>query len=231
MYPELVGVVGGNVPNYQGVFLRGYGGQTSYHYGAVGHWSARLGELQEDEIREIWGKLSYLPRSRDGEMGQSGSLAFWNEGRNQWMNDAGKAPSGAMNFYASRSTPVASDFSIHGGGIYHPSQIVHRRWYAVFPARAQAKFPVIPAVNGGSNGLRRCLLIIVYWHCEKEITLPNTFSHKGFAFFAPRRASISSFHAMITEGFHRKRKRIQPVLRWPDKLLLRRCWPLECRTR
>ena len=46
VYPELVGVVGGNVPNYQGVFLRGYGGQTSYHYGAIGHWSAGLGELQ-----------------------------------------------------------------------------------------------------------------------------------------------------------------------------------------
>ena len=109
VYPELVGVVGGNVPNYQGVFLRGYGGQTSYHYGAVGHWSAGLGELQGDGIREIWGELSYLPRSRDGEVVQSGSLAFWNEGRNQWMNDAGKAPSGAMNFYASRSTPVVGE--------------------------------------------------------------------------------------------------------------------------
>ena len=109
VYPELVGVVGWNVPNYQGVFLRGYGGQTSYHYGAVGHWSAGLGELQGDGIREIWGELSYLPRSRDGEVGQSVSLAFWNEGRNQWMNDAGKAPSGAMNFYASRSTPVVGE--------------------------------------------------------------------------------------------------------------------------
>ena len=109
VYPELVGLIGWNVPNYQGVFLRGYGGQISYHYGAVGHWSAGLGELQGDGIREIWGELSYLPRSRDGEVGQSGSLAFWNEGRNQWMNDAGKAPSGAMNFYASRSTPVVGE--------------------------------------------------------------------------------------------------------------------------
>ena len=46
VYPELVEPIGWNVPNYQGVFLRGYGGQTSYHYGAVGHWSAGLGELQ-----------------------------------------------------------------------------------------------------------------------------------------------------------------------------------------
>lgn len=109
VYLELVAFIGGNIPNYQGVFLRGYGGQASYHYGAVGHWSAALGELQGDGIREIWGELSFLPRSRDGEVGQSGSLAFWNEGRNQWMNDAGKAPSGAMNFYASRSTPVVGE--------------------------------------------------------------------------------------------------------------------------
>ena len=109
VYPELAGLIGWNVPNYQGVFLRGYGGQTSYHYGAVGHWSAGLGELQGDGIREIWGELSYLPRSRDGDVGQSGSLAFWNEGRSQWMNDAGWAQSGAMNFYASRSTPVVGE--------------------------------------------------------------------------------------------------------------------------
>ena len=57
VYPELVGVVGRNVPNYQGVFLRGYGGQTSYHYGAVGHWSAGLGELQGDTIRNITGDI------------------------------------------------------------------------------------------------------------------------------------------------------------------------------
>ena len=37
VYPELAGLIGWNVPNYQGVFLRGYGGQTSYHYGAVEH--------------------------------------------------------------------------------------------------------------------------------------------------------------------------------------------------
>ena len=42
VYLELVTLIGWNVPNYQGVFLLGYGGQTSYHYGAVGHWSAGL---------------------------------------------------------------------------------------------------------------------------------------------------------------------------------------------
>ena len=57
VYPELVALIGWNVPNYQGVFLRGYGGQTSYHYGAVGHWSAGLGELQGDTIRNITGDI------------------------------------------------------------------------------------------------------------------------------------------------------------------------------
>ena len=109
VYPELVALVGSRVPDYRGIFLRGLGSQTSTHYGNVTHSSAALGQLQGDGIREIWGELSYLPRSRDGEVGQSGSLAFWNEGRNQWMNDAGKAPSGAMNFYASRSTPVVGE--------------------------------------------------------------------------------------------------------------------------
>ena len=34
VYPELVALIGGNIPNYQGVFLRGYGGQTGVrtHY-------------------------------------------------------------------------------------------------------------------------------------------------------------------------------------------------------
>ena len=58
VYPELAALIGWNVPNYQGVFLRGYGGQTSYHYGAVGHWSAGLGELQGDGIREISASFS-----------------------------------------------------------------------------------------------------------------------------------------------------------------------------
>ena len=56
MYPELVALIGWNVPNYQGVFLRGYGGQTSYHYGAVGHWSAGLGELQGRWNTEKYGE-------------------------------------------------------------------------------------------------------------------------------------------------------------------------------
>ena len=57
-YPQLSAIVGSNVPDYRGVFLRGYGSQTSTHYGTVTHSSAALGELQGDAIRNIYGDFS-----------------------------------------------------------------------------------------------------------------------------------------------------------------------------
>ena len=55
MYPELTALVGSQVPDYRGLFLRGQGSQTSTHYGTVTHSSATLGQLQGDGIRPIWG--------------------------------------------------------------------------------------------------------------------------------------------------------------------------------
>ena len=75
-YPKLREIVGNNVPNYQGVFLRGYGSQTSTHYGTVTHSSDALGELQGDAIRNIYG----LFRSRSNAFygkGPSNNLG-WN---------------------------------------------------------------------------------------------------------------------------------------------------------
>ena len=58
-YPELVKVLGkSTVPNYQGIFLRGYGSQVSTHYGTVTHSSEALGVLQGDAIRNITGDFS-----------------------------------------------------------------------------------------------------------------------------------------------------------------------------
>lgn len=60
-YPELVKVLGSDsVPDYRGVFLRGFGSVTSTHYGTVTHQSAGLGELQGDAIRNIYGDFSTL---------------------------------------------------------------------------------------------------------------------------------------------------------------------------
>ncbi|WP_455654323.1 hypothetical protein [Phascolarctobacterium sp.] len=68
LFPELVKILGkSTVPNYQGIFLRGYGSQVSTHYGTVTHSSAALGELQGDAIRNIYGS--------------------WNSGQYQWSSD------------------------------------------------------------------------------------------------------------------------------------------------
>ena len=58
-YPQLVAVLGkSTVPDYRGVFLRGYGSHTSTHYGTVTHSSDALGVLQGDAIRNITGNVS-----------------------------------------------------------------------------------------------------------------------------------------------------------------------------
>ena len=58
-YPALASVLGSNnVPNYQGVFLRGYGSRTSSHYNTVTHVSGALGVLQGDAIRNIYGQIA-----------------------------------------------------------------------------------------------------------------------------------------------------------------------------
>ena len=50
----------------RGVFLRGYGSQTSTHYGTVTHSSAALGELQGDAIRNITGSVGGNMRPTSG---------------------------------------------------------------------------------------------------------------------------------------------------------------------
>jgi hypothetical protein len=57
-YPELYAALGTTVvPNYAGMFLRGYGGQYSYHYNTVYHSSDGLGVVQGDAIRNIVGSF------------------------------------------------------------------------------------------------------------------------------------------------------------------------------
>ena len=112
VYPELVGLIGWNVPNYQGVFLRGYGGQTSYHYGAVGHWSAGLGELQGDAIRNITGTHSseVLIVGATTSWGTTG--AFYNAGGSggEHIRSGDFHPGEQIRgFDASRVTPVAQE--------------------------------------------------------------------------------------------------------------------------
>ena len=112
VYPELVAVIGSTVPDYRGIFLRGHGSQTSYHYGAVGHWSAGLGELQGDAIRNITGTHSseVLMVGATNTYGATG--AFYSAGGSGGRHiksssfDSGDEIRG---FDASRVTPVAQE--------------------------------------------------------------------------------------------------------------------------
>ena len=109
-YPQLSAIVGSNVPDYRGVFLRGYGSQTSTHYGTVTHSSAALGELQGDAIREIWGTFTsyflggYADKQYDvkGAFGVSGAKKFAGT-----KNSDDYSPE--FTFYSSRVVPIANE--------------------------------------------------------------------------------------------------------------------------
>ena len=112
VYPELVARIGATVPNYQGVFLRGYGSQTSYHYGVVGHWSAGLGELQGDTIRNITGTHSseVLMVGATNTYGTMG--AFYDAGSSggrHIKSNSFDSENQIRGFDASRVTPVAQE--------------------------------------------------------------------------------------------------------------------------
>ena len=73
LYPKLVALCS-NVPNYQGMFLRGYGNQFyTDTYGAINHSSNDLGSIQGDTIRNIVGGWN----SGDNEMADSLWGAFY----------------------------------------------------------------------------------------------------------------------------------------------------------
>lgn len=55
VYPDLAAIVGNTVPDYRGLFLRGYGSKATSHYGYITHSSSSLGMIQGDAIRNITG--------------------------------------------------------------------------------------------------------------------------------------------------------------------------------
>ena len=101
-YPQLSAIVGSNVPDYRGVFLRGYGSQTSTHYGTVTHSSAALGELQGDAIRNITGTVGGNMRPTHG----SGAFYLVSNGPqgNKTSNDGA-----IFGFDTSRVVPTANE--------------------------------------------------------------------------------------------------------------------------
>ncbi len=102
-YPKLVAVLGrSTVPDYRGVFLRGYGSRTSSHYGTVTHQSGALGELQGDAIRNITGNMATSMSYADGKLFQMSYVI-------RTFDRDGGGPVNATSFDASRVVPTATE--------------------------------------------------------------------------------------------------------------------------
>ena len=95
-------------PNYQGMFLRGYGVQQSWHWGGVWHGSGDLGQIQGDAIRNIIASWAYV-HSSESSLGGAGA-----DGAAQWhsLTDAvarlggSYSYGGGLSFDASRVVPT-----------------------------------------------------------------------------------------------------------------------------
>ena len=106
-YPELRNVVGPNVPDLRGLFLRGYGSQSHTQNNgsikgntATTHASDYLGFIQGDSIREIEGASREI---------QGNSGAFFNSGGGGQFHYLSCCTGATTIFRASRVTPVANE--------------------------------------------------------------------------------------------------------------------------
>ena len=109
-YPELVAVLGkSTVPDYRGVFLRGYGSHTSSHYGTVTHQSDALGVLQGDAIRNITGSYTgYEFGATDGGWQFTGALYATNDSGYRG-NENSEDRAIRLRFDASRAVPTSNE--------------------------------------------------------------------------------------------------------------------------
>jgi hypothetical protein len=109
-YPELFAIVGGNVPDYRGLFLRGHGSQVHAQNNgsmvgvtATTHSSGALGAVQGDAIRNITGTTGQYDISRHNSSG-----AFYSASTVGGGSDSGKT--GVINgFDTSRMLPVDNE--------------------------------------------------------------------------------------------------------------------------
>ena len=94
-----------NTPNYQGMFLRGHGGQATYHWGGVWHSSAALGVVQGDAIRNIYGHLGKIAEDwgwnpTSGAFSAVGNGVSHRSDTSRWH---------VVNFDASRVVPTTNE--------------------------------------------------------------------------------------------------------------------------
>ena len=107
-YSKLVAVLGrSTVPDYRGVFLRGYGNHTSSsNYGTVTHKSGNLGELQLDTIRNISGTFHVSRRAGNTATGVFTGTSYYAA---DWKSGSASAHQHEYTFDASRVVPTANE--------------------------------------------------------------------------------------------------------------------------
>lgn len=93
-YPELAAIVGANVPDYRGYFLRGFGGN-----------SAGIGVMQNDAIRNITGSIGLDDRI----VNEAIEGAFYFSGGTSSTGSAGTGVGARIHFDASRVVSVANE--------------------------------------------------------------------------------------------------------------------------
>ena len=125
-YPELFAVIGAKVPDYRGLFLRGYGQQTHTQNNgsmvgntATTHASGELGKVQGDAIRNITGffgnegsSSSIIWSGAGNYQTEQGALFFGEKGGTISAPDAGPSTnprSRSVHFDASRVVPAADE--------------------------------------------------------------------------------------------------------------------------
>ena len=114
VYPELFAIIGAKVPDYRGLFLRGYGQQShSQNNGsAVGvtsttHRSGALGEVQGDAIRNITGEVN--GGAVEEESGNSSGVFSYHMVASKGAEGSYRYGDYGFDFDASRVVPTATE--------------------------------------------------------------------------------------------------------------------------
>lgn len=105
-YPDLYRVLGSSkLPNYKGMFLRGYGSQSS---GGTTYTSGSMMQIQGDAMRKIEGVVSLAGMVYvDGGIG---ALAPYSTMDGRWVdNGTGSAKCDDIHFDSSRVVPTANE--------------------------------------------------------------------------------------------------------------------------
>ena len=113
VYPELFEIVGSNIPDYRGLFLRGHGsqGHSQNNGSIIGvtstiHSSGQLGQIQGDAIRNIIGEAgNWITRD---SWHQSGAITLINHAGG-WMQSGGTLNRMGFRLDTSRVVPTAEE--------------------------------------------------------------------------------------------------------------------------